>query len=151
MGCISSYGRKKTNIHWLRTCSSSSPGPKGFQDKWSILPAPHFLSMYNGRYNISNYAEILVLANDVVPCGCTGRPAATCRRCPNVPRPICQSVHSATSAPLIEIFMWRNCDLNCENVAAVQMCFPIKSSLQKLFLQQSEAKLFNQRSSSYAA
>lgn len=59
--------------------------------------------------------------------------SATCHCCPDEAWPIFQPAHSATSAPLIEIFMWLNSDLRCESVVAVQMCSPIKSSLQKLF------------------
>lgn len=70
---------------------------------------------------------------------------ATRHWCPDEAHPIFQSVCSAASAPLIEIFMWMNCDLSCETAVAVQMCFPIKSSLQKLFLRRSEATLFNQK------
>lgn len=116
------------------------PHPKGISDKW-ICFTPHFLSMYNGCYNISNYTKIFVLCNDLVLHGCS---TETCRLCSDEARFIFQPLHSATSAPRTEIFTQMNYDLHCESAAAVQMCFPIKSSLQRLFfLQCSEAKLFN--------
>lgn len=72
------------------------------------------------------------------------RSTATCHRCPNQAEPIFQSVRSAASAPLIESFMWMTSDHDGEGAVGAQMCFPIKSRLQRLFLQRCEAKLFNQ-------
>lgn len=57
----------------------------------------------------------------------------TCRLCPDEARFIFQPLHSAASAPRTDIFTWMNYDLDGESAAAVQMRFPIKSSLQRLF------------------
>lgn len=86
--------------------------------------------MYNGCHNISNYTKIFVLCNDEV---LRGGSTETRRLCPDEARFIFQPLHSAASAPRTKIFMWMNYDPDCESAATVQMCFPIKSSLQRLF------------------
>lgn len=76
-------------------------------------------------------------------------PTSTCHCWPDKAGPIFQLTHSATSAPLIGNVMRTNCDLCCQTLVAAQTRLLIKRSLQRLFLQQSEVKLFNQRSDSY--
>lgn len=49
--------------------NSYGPGLRGFKDKSCRLLVPHSLSMYNSRYNISNYTKMFALPNDVVLCG----------------------------------------------------------------------------------
>lgn len=100
--------------------------------------------MFNGCYNFSNYTKTSVWPNDAALPS-----SAPCHCCPVEARPISQSADSAASAPLIETFMWMNYDLSFESMVAVQMWLSIKSGLQRLFFQCSEAKLFNQRGSSY--
>lgn len=81
--------------------------------------------------------------------GCLQPLCLVCHWRPDVKRPIFQSARSATSAPLIGIFMRLNCDPAARTWGAQRMLLPIKRSLPRLFSRW--AKLFNHRNSSYSS
>lgn len=108
-------------------------------------PRTEFLSIYNVVIISTITKRFWFCRMMYCPMVSSSTFTAFCYCCPGERWSIFQHASSAASASLIEIFMWMNHDLNCETVGAVQMCFPIKRSLLKLFLQCPEVELFNQK------
>lgn len=64
----------------------------------------------------------------------------TCYLCPDETWPIFQLQHSAISAPLIEIFMWMNCDPDGEGPRYSTNVFPHKKQLTEAFFPANDLK-----------
>lgn len=81
----------------------------------NILLKVHVLTVHNSHYHTSNYTALLLCL--MMCCsGCLYPLCLTSHWRPDAERPIFQSACSATSAPLIGIFMRLNCDPRRQNL-----------------------------------